>query len=189
MIVNVDTQAGIAKNDNINGRPGWTACRPAPEKSTVSLAAEVIHKIGHSIEFMRSHLNQPLQVSKLAAVASISSSHFFAMFKRLTGRAPIEFFIGLRMRRACDLLDETSLSVKEVAAALGYDDQFYFSRVFKLATQMPPTQYRVLDAAARSAIKGSLTPAYDPVIGNLGSCQGWTRPVNRRSATPSVVAR
>jgi AraC-like DNA-binding protein len=186
MIINVDTQAGITKTDFATSRTGWAEYRPAPEKSAAHLAAEVIHKIGHSIEFMRSHLNQPLQVSKLAAVASISSSHFFAMFKRLTGRAPIEFFIGLRMRRACDLLDETSLSVKEVAASLGYDDQFYFSRVFKLATQIPPTQYRVLDVAARSAIKNSLTSAYNPLIAN-GKCLSLTRPGTRFSPTRPVV--
>jgi AraC-like DNA-binding protein len=50
-----------------------------------------------------------------------------ALFKRLTGHAPIDFFIHLRMHRACVLLDSTWLRVKEVAAALGYDDPFYFS--------------------------------------------------------------
>jgi AraC-like DNA-binding protein len=186
MINNVDTQAGIAKTDFITGRIGWMAYHPVPEKSATHLAAAVIHKIEHSIEFMRSHLNQPLQVSTLATVASLSSSHFFAMFKRLTGRTPIEFFIGLRMRRACDLLDETSLSVKEIAAVLGYDDQFYFSRVFKLTAQMPPTQYRALEIATRFAIKDDFTPVYNSVSVN-GKCQSLSHTGNRFSpARPGV---
>jgi transcriptional regulator GlxA family with amidase domain len=164
MIINVDLPAGTSKTNPVKDRARWAPfgsdrIGEANGRTTGGLATEVIHNIGHSIEFMRAHLHEPLQVSTLAAVASVSSSHFFAMFKRLTGRAPIEFFISLRMQRACELLDETSLSVKEVAAILGYDDQFYFSRVFKLATGVPPTQYRALADAARFAIKDNLTPA------------------------------
>ena len=90
------------------------------------------------------HLNKPLPVARLAALANISPSHFFALFKRHTGCAPIDYFIRLRMRRACDLLGTTSLSVKEVAAVLGYDDQFYFSRVFKSVNRVAPSEYRAL---------------------------------------------
>jgi AraC-like DNA-binding protein len=93
---------------------------------------------------MMQHLNKPLPVARLAALANISPSHFFALFKRHTGCAPIDYFIRLRMRRACDLLGTTSLSVKEVAAVLGYDDQFYFSRVFKSVNGVAPSEYRAL---------------------------------------------
>jgi transcriptional regulator GlxA family with amidase domain len=160
MIINVDSQAGVASTDLIPDRAGWTEIRSVAQNATGSAATEVNQKIENSIAYMRSHLNQPLQVATLAGVANISASHFFAMFKRLTGCAPIEFFITLRMRRACDLLDETSVSVKEVAAILGYDDQFYFSRLFKSATHMPPTHYRALDVVMRSTVKDRLTPSY-----------------------------
>jgi AraC-like DNA-binding protein len=93
---------------------------------------------------MTQHLNKPLPVARLAALANISPSHFFALFKRHTGCAPIDYFIRLRMRRASDLLSTTSLSVKEVAAVLGYDDQFYFSRVFKSVNRVAPSEYRAL---------------------------------------------
>ncbi|HXR07467.1 MAG TPA: helix-turn-helix domain-containing protein, partial [Candidatus Acidoferrum sp.] len=52
-------------------------------------------------------------------------------------------FIRLRMRQACRLLAATSMSVKEVAAVLGYDDPFYFSRLFKSVNGTPPTDYRL----------------------------------------------
>jgi prepilin-type N-terminal cleavage/methylation domain-containing protein len=99
-------------------------------------------RISHSIAFMLQHLNQPLQVAALAASVNISASHYFALFKRLTGSAPIDYFIRLRMRRAGQLLEATTLTVKEVAAELGYDDQFYFSRVFKSVHGVAPTEYR-----------------------------------------------
>jgi transcriptional regulator GlxA family with amidase domain len=108
-----------------------------------SCESEAVRKIEQSIAYMLRHLDEPLQVTTLAARASISPSHFFALFKRRVGCAPIDYFIRLRMQHACRLLDETSLNVKEVAAALGYDDQFYFSRVFKAINNVPPSRYRI----------------------------------------------
>jgi transcriptional regulator GlxA family with amidase domain len=104
-------------------------------------------KIEESIAYMAQNLNRPLQVSMLAALINVSPSHYFALFKRHTGRAPIDYFTRLRMERARCLLDTTTASVKEVAAALGYDDPFYFSRVFKSVNQLAPSNYRVKRSA------------------------------------------
>lgn len=101
-------------------------------------------KVAQSIAYMKQHLSQPLHVSNLAAVANLSASHYTSLFKRQTGYAPIDYFIRLRMHRACQLLDTTDLSVKEVAASLGYDDPFYFSRVFKLVNEASPSEYRLM---------------------------------------------
>ncbi len=103
---------------------------------------ELARRIGHTVSYMQQHLDAPLQVAALASQASVSLSHYFALFKRMTGRTPIRFFIDLRMERARRLLQTTSLSVKEIAAALGYDDPFYFSRVFKSVSGIAPTEYR-----------------------------------------------
>lgn len=99
-------------------------------------------KITQSIKFMKQHLSQPLHVPSLAAMANLSSSHYTALFKRQTGYAPIDYFIRLRMHQACQLLDTTSLSVKEIAAQLGYGDPFYFSRMFKAVNDASPSDYR-----------------------------------------------
>ncbi len=98
---------------------------------------------------MAAHLDQPLQVATLAARVNISSSHYFALFKQQTGSAPIDYFIHLRMERARELLAGTSASVKEIAAALGYNDPFYFSRAFKLVNRMAPTTYRMQQQALK----------------------------------------
>jgi AraC-like DNA-binding protein len=92
---------------------------------------------------MRQHLDQPLQISTLTTLAKVSPSYLFALFKRMTGHPPIDYFIHLRMQRACEFLEGTSLCVKEVAAALGYDDQFYFSRVFKSVQGVAPREFRL----------------------------------------------
>ena len=104
--------------------------------------AECVRRIAASIEHMLQNLDQPLSVSRLAAAANISPSHFFTLFRRCTGGAPIDFFIRLRMERACHLLETTRLNVREIGARLGYDDPFYFSRAFKAVHHLSPNKYR-----------------------------------------------
>ncbi len=102
---------------------------------------------------MLQHLNQPLHVATLAAAVNVSPSHFSALFKRWMGCPPIDYFIHLRMQQACRLFDSTSLNVKEVAAALGYDDPFYFSRTFKSVNRVAPSEYRVMPEKQKDSIK------------------------------------
>jgi len=115
-------------------------------------------KVERSINFMVANLNRPLQVSTLAAQANVSPSHFFALFKQMTGRPPMDYFTKLRISQACRLLDSTTASVKEVAAALGYNDPFYFSRVFKSVSAVAPVHYRSLSFNSRREIKDLLEP-------------------------------
>src|SRR5215469_10297812 len=100
------------------------------------------HRIERTIRYMAENLNRPLQASDLAAKANVSLSHYFVLFKRVTGCAPIDFFIRLRMKRARQLLETTSLNIKEIASVLGYEDPFYFSRLFKSVAGASPTDYR-----------------------------------------------
>ena len=99
-------------------------------------------RIAQAIEFMKEHLDQPLQLQTVMSVANLSRSQFVDLFKRQTGYAPIDYFIRLRMHRACQMLDTTALSVKEVAAALGYEDPLYFSRSFRHVNELSPKAYR-----------------------------------------------
>jgi AraC-like DNA-binding protein len=73
------------------------------------------------------------------------------------------FFIRFRMRRACRLLDTKRYSVKEVAAALGYEDPFYFSRVFKSVNGMAPSDYRAAEPTFREQTRNSALPLHNGV--------------------------
>jgi len=122
--------------------------------------SDAARKIEQSISYMLQHLNQPLHVATLAAAVNVSPSHYCALFKRWTGSPPIDYFIHLRMQHACQLFDSTSLNVKEVAAVLGYDDPFYFSRTFKAVNHVAPSEYRVMPEKVKNTIKsGALPPA------------------------------
>lgn len=105
---------------------------------------EAIRKVEESIAYMMGHLDMPLQASTLAARVNVSPSHFFSIFKRHVGNTPIDYFIRLRMRRARRLLEQTGMSIKAIAYTLGYDDPYYFSRVFKSFNRITPSKYRRL---------------------------------------------
>jgi transcriptional regulator GlxA family with amidase domain len=129
-MMNMETTPGVPVRSFANGR-----LEPCGLEATA--------RIEQCVAYMNQHLNRPLQVATLAARVSVSPSHFFALFKRRIGLAPMDYFTRLRMARARQLLETTSLSVKEVAAELGYEDPFYFSRVFKSVNQLAPSDYRV----------------------------------------------
>ena len=91
---------------------------------------------------MLEHIGQTLDLDTMAAAANLSKYHFSAKYKGLTGYSPIKHFLNMKMEHACHLLDSSQLSVKGVAAALGYDDPLYFSRQFSKTVGLSPRAYR-----------------------------------------------
>ena len=92
--------------------------------------------------FMREHIDQPLSLDTLAEQANLSKYHFANRYKKLTGYSPIKHFLNMKMEYACRLLDGSDLSVQAVAAAVGYDDPLYFSRLFRQTIGSSPRDYR-----------------------------------------------
>ena len=82
-------------------------------------------------ELMHMRIEDRLDLDELAANAQLSKYHFARRFKQITGHSPIQHFIHLKMEFACQLLDSSTDSVKQVATAVGYSDPYYFSRLFK----------------------------------------------------------
>lgn len=104
---------------------------------------DAMQKVAQSIAYMKQHLDQPTTVATFAAMANLSESHYRSLFKHQTGYAPMDYFIRLRIHKACQLLDTTSLSVKEIARLTGFQDAFYFSRAFKTVVELSPLKYRL----------------------------------------------
>jgi AraC-like DNA-binding protein len=100
------------------------------------------HRIAHSITTMKCELDKPLRIAQLAAVAGFSASAFARLFKAQIGYSPKDYFTRLKMHRACQLLDNSTLTVKEIGFQVGYEDPLHFSRVFKLINELSPTEYR-----------------------------------------------
>lgn len=94
--------------------------------------------------YMRANIGNRLTLGDFAAIHNLSASHFSALFRKSTGMSPVDYFIQLKMQRACQLLYDQNYRIKEVALAVGYDDQYFFSRIFKRLMGVSPVQYRVL---------------------------------------------
>ena len=95
-------------------------------------------------EYMQNHLDEPLRLADLAREAGLSVSHFSELFRAQTGQSPVAYFIHLRVRLACRLLDLSDKPIKVVAIETGYRDAYYFSRVFKKFMGISPQKYRVI---------------------------------------------
>jgi AraC-like DNA-binding protein len=78
-------------------------------------------------------------ITELAARASLSRAQFTRRFTAHTGMSPGRFAVHARIARATELLVETTMSVTQVAAALGYSDVAYFSRQYKWITGRSPS--------------------------------------------------
>ncbi len=112
---------------------------PQFERIRTVQQSDIVEK---SIIYMHEHLNESINLQKLADHNGYSVSHFSAIFKKKTTRSPIEYFLDLKMQYACQQLDFTTKSIKEIANELSIEDQFYFSRIFKRLIGASPTDYR-----------------------------------------------
>ncbi|NRP15141.1 MULTISPECIES: AraC family transcriptional regulator [unclassified Marinobacterium] len=95
----------------------------------------------HSL--MQAHVHERLDLDTLAASVNLSKYHFVKRYREMTGTTPINRFIQLKIERACHLLDTTTNEIKEVAYAVGYEDAYYFSRLFRKQMGVSPSQYRL----------------------------------------------
>jgi AraC family transcriptional regulator of arabinose operon len=102
----------------------------------------VRERIDRSVEFIKGHLREPLNVATLAALVNLSRSHFTSSFRRVTGYAPLSYLNHLRMQRAVQLLNTTDLPIKQISDQLGFSDQFYFSRAFSKMHNHSPSEHR-----------------------------------------------
>jgi AraC-type DNA-binding domain-containing proteins len=98
--------------------------------------------VAQSINFMLENLTKKLKLEDISEETSLSASHFSRLFVNRTGHSPIDYFIQLKIQRACRLIDNSGWSIADVSREMGFDDQFYFSRVFRKVMGMSPNEYR-----------------------------------------------
>lgn len=110
--------------------------------SSTSYLDSSIKYIDMAVDYMKQNINDTLTLDDIANNIGLSRSHTSLIFKQKTNRSPIDFFIQLKIQHSCGILKYSTLSIKEIASSLGYEDQYYFSRVFKKVIGMSPAQYR-----------------------------------------------
>ena len=119
-----------------------------PNKNEQKEAEEFLSEQDHKfmdklLQLMEQQIgNGELTVDMLVKNFYMSRSSFFAKLKTLTGLSPIEFIQQMRVKRAAQLIEEDQYSMSEIATMVGINDPHYFSRYFKKAYSMTPTEYK-----------------------------------------------
>ncbi|WJH36886.1 AraC family transcriptional regulator [Paenibacillus sp. CC-CFT747] len=92
--------------------------------------------------WMHQNITQSPPIDVLVRQSGMSRSVFFARFRARTGMSPNRYMQGLKLDSAKAALETTRLSVKEIAAALHFYDEFHFSKLFKQRYGVSPRTYR-----------------------------------------------
>lgn len=99
-------------------------------------------KIYRVIEELHSSYNIKWSVTELSNMCNLSPFQFIRNFKAHTGMTPIDYLIKIRIDKAKEFLLNSSLSIHEISEVLGYENAFYFSRIFKRKEGISPEKYR-----------------------------------------------
>ncbi|GLX66974.1 AraC family transcriptional regulator [Paenibacillus glycanilyticus] len=102
-------------------------------------AASAVQK---AIQYMKQSFKENLTRDQLAGSISLSPGYFSVLFKAHTGVSPMRYLNKIRMDQSKLLLRNTNIPIKQVAEECGFEDSFYFSRLFQKETGMSPRQFR-----------------------------------------------
>jgi AraC-like DNA-binding protein len=120
-----------------------------PHKHINEKKQDTKNMINETILYMRSEIGSRLTIENFVSRNNLSASHFTYLFRKATGTSPLDYFIHLKLQRACLLLHTTDIKIKQIGIELGYDDPYYFSRLFKKYMKASPDQYRLSGRKAR----------------------------------------
>lgn len=99
-------------------------------------------KISEVIRYINAHFAEPLRLGGLAEHFFISPCYLSRMFKEMTGFTFSDYVILTRIKEAQRLLRETTGSITDIAAAVGFDNFSHFGKTFKKITRVSPRGYR-----------------------------------------------
>ncbi len=107
-------------------------------------------QVRHALTLMQQRSAHPWTLDELAQGAGLSRTALAERFRHAMGDTPMNHLRVLRMQRAMRLLAETEQRLEVVAAEVGYQDAFSFSKVFKRTVGMSPKAFRLQDAADKT---------------------------------------
>jgi len=113
-------------------------------RHTEAVGTEKADCVDSAILFMQQHIDENISLNDLSKHYNYSVSRFSNLFKQKTGYAPIDYFLQMKMQKACQQLDFTNESIKMIAFSMGFDDPYYFSKRFKTIIGVSPKKYRAL---------------------------------------------
>lgn len=99
-------------------------------------------RIRDALDFMHANLHRKLTVAAIARAVNLSVSRFSHLFAEMNDCTPVEYLEHIRMEEAKSILLMQQTSIQQIAAQLGFDNQFYFSNRFRKCCGVSPLHFR-----------------------------------------------
>lgn len=115
-------------------------------------------RLQRAVDHLHARFAEPVSLADLASLTGLSVFHFARAFRVSTGMPPHRFQLSLRMDRARLRLSRSTDPITDIALSLGYDSSQSFSRAFRIAHGVTPTQYRAATEGVRALRGGALQP-------------------------------
>lgn len=150
-----------------------------------STREDYIRKVNKVTEYIDNHIDQEMDLKKLAAISNFSEYHFHRIFKAFRRETPASYITRIRIETAARLLRYSNLPVEAIAYNIGYETPSTLSKTFRQFYGITPTEYRnnkeiiimkkeeevqptiklkapkIVDTSAKQAICIHLTGAYN----------------------------
>lgn len=105
-------------------------------------AAPYSIKVQTIVSIIQEHPEQKYTLEQLASYLHITPVHLSRIFKKETGITLIGYINQIKVEKACEYIKNSNLSIQEISLSLGFQNQFYFNKVFHQQMKMSPTAYR-----------------------------------------------
>lgn len=99
-------------------------------------------EIDFAKDYFSEHYNEDINIEEYALSRHVSTSWFNKSFKSAVGTTPMKYILAIRIRNAQILLETTDYNISDIASMVGYDNPFYFSRLFRKQKGISPAAYR-----------------------------------------------
>ncbi len=114
-----------------------------PKKPVISLERyEKTEMVNNIRAFITENYMKPLSLAQISANTYLSPIYVSKVFKEAVGESPITYLIRIRLSKACELLENSDIPIKDIAEQVGYPDAYYFSKLFKKYFGVSPAHYR-----------------------------------------------
>lgn len=97
------------------------------------------------IEIMKENLHKNMNLYEISQLMNLSISHLSSLFRERMHDSPYNYYIFLKIQRACYLLWNSNMNIRAIALELGYEDPYHFSRVFKNVMGLSPKAFKNRD--------------------------------------------
>lgn len=95
-----------------------------------------------AIDYVNANYQNDITIEEIAAASGLNRNYFGRLFKETMGKTPQQFLLHYRMAKAAELLRSSRMTIKDIGASVGYENQLHFSRAFKGVFGTAPLQYR-----------------------------------------------